>query len=566
MAFPFSHVNPEKIFKNNVQLFNNPNENSKLNDNLSQNHDQCQNKNQNKNENIKYFQCNFKLDKKKLENKNQNLNLNPKQNQLKNENEISKLEIKRFKETIPQQKINSMSEEINNKNNILEYKGQKQPALNMNNMLINDLKENLTTISEESQTPNFHSEHLQEDLNRIMKQINAKDCKPLKDLNDLKNQNGIKGLKDCKNTNVHLNNQKQAKESKNSKNHGGKILSKANMDSKLLDYSHEDNALLGCAILKDNDYPKSKFNNHNYEINEKKESNEFENRNEVTLFPNLKTLISIENLPKDLSEHSLLNAEYIGIIQGEIFNFEMAHFHIIDYSSIQKEVTDRMRRILINWIVEVHRKYKLMSETLFLTVDILDRYLERVPIERDNFQLLGVSSMLIGSKYEEIYPPTINDFADITAHTYNKTQILDMEKKILIALDYDLNSASSLSFFMWFKCYFPISKKGENFCKCLLELALLEFRFRKYKPSMLAFASCIISIEAISNKPYWNDNIGNALKYTEDNIRECKYDLIEIFNNIDNQIYYAVKDKFQTMEYDEVSLKMVKIQNLSFKS
>jgi cyclin B len=79
-----------------------------------------------------------------------------------------------------------------------------------------------------------------------------------------------------------------------------------------------------------------------------------------------------------------------------------------------------MRAILVDWIIEVHLKFKLLPETLFITVSLIDRFLERVQIKRHNLQLVGVTAMLIASKYEEIYAPEVNDFVYITDNAYTK--------------------------------------------------------------------------------------------------------------------------------------------------
>lgn len=83
-----------------------------------------------------------------------------------------------------------------------------------------------------------------------------------------------------------------------------------------------------------------------------------------------------------------------------------------------------MRAILIDWLIEVHLKFKLLPETLFLTVNLIDRYLEKQVIPRTKLQLVGVSSMLIASKYEEIYAPEVRDFVYITDKAYSKEDIL----------------------------------------------------------------------------------------------------------------------------------------------
>lgn len=90
----------------------------------------------------------------------------------------------------------------------------------------------------------------------------------------------------------------------------------------------------------------------------------------------------------------------------------------------QPDITEKMRAILIDWLVEVHLKFKLLPETLYLTVNLIDRYLERKTILRDKLQLVGVTCMLIACKYEEIYPPIVKDFVYITDNAYSHQEIL----------------------------------------------------------------------------------------------------------------------------------------------
>ena len=86
----------------------------------------------------------------------------------------------------------------------------------------------------------------------------------------------------------------------------------------------------------------------------------------------------------------------------------------------QSEINIKMRRILVDWLIDVHLKFKLLPETLFLSINMVDRYCERNQVKRKAYQLLGITSMLIASKYEEIYPPFIKDFIYITDKAYTK--------------------------------------------------------------------------------------------------------------------------------------------------
>lgn len=60
-----------------------------------------------------------------------------------------------------------------------------------------------------------------------------------------------------------------------------------------------------------------------------------------------------------------------------------------------------MRAVLIDWLIDVHLKFKLLPETLFKTTGILDRYLTTLPeITPKKLQLTGVAALFIASKYE----------------------------------------------------------------------------------------------------------------------------------------------------------------------
>ena len=112
----------------------------------------------------------------------------------------------------------------------------------------------------------------------------------------------------------------------------------------------------------------------------------------------------------------------------------------------QAEINDKMRAILVDWLIEVHTKFKLQRETLYITITIIDRYLASHQCTKGELQLVGVSSMLIACKYEEIYPPELKDFVYITDRAYTKEDVLQMEFRILSVLQFDLTFPTALRF------------------------------------------------------------------------------------------------------------------------
>lgn len=83
-----------------------------------------------------------------------------------------------------------------------------------------------------------------------------------------------------------------------------------------------------------------------------------------------------------------------------------------------------MRAILVDWLIEVHSKFRLQRETLYITISVIDRYLSIRHCSKAQLQLVGVSALLIACKYEEIYPPDLKDFVYITDRAYTKQDVL----------------------------------------------------------------------------------------------------------------------------------------------
>ena len=136
-------------------------------------------------------------------------------------------------------------------------------------------------------------------------------------------------------------------------------------------------------------------------------------------------------------------AEYVEDVYDHLKAIELNYLPAPAYMTLQTDINEKMRSILIDWLVEVHLKFKLLPETLYLTVNIIDRYLSKELVVRSQLQLVGVSSMLIASKYEEIYAPEVKDFEYITDRAYTSQQILEMEKKVLASVSFNVTTPSS---------------------------------------------------------------------------------------------------------------------------
>merc|ERR1711990_77848 len=147
-----------------------------------------------------------------------------------------------------------------------------------------------------------------------------------------------------------------------------------------------------------------------------------------------------------------------------------------------------MREILMDWIVEVHMKFDLMPVTLYMTVQIIDRFLSKKQVSRSKLQLVGITAMFIASKFEEIYPPEVRDFVYISDKAYTGEEIIKMERAILNALKFEIVFPSVHSFGKRFAKVAHLSERTEHIAFYLIDATLQDYNMLKYSPSTIAAA------------------------------------------------------------------------------
>lgn len=175
------------------------------------------------------------------------------------------------------------------------------------------------------------------------------------------------------------------------------------------------------------------------------------------------------------------------------------------YMSKQDDINEKMRSILIDWLIEVHLKFKLVPESLYLTINLIDRFLEREQVNRQKLQLIGVTAMLIACKYEEIYPPIVKDFVYITDNAYTKEEILDMERKMLQTLDFNIQITSSYRFLERFCKIARAEPLIFNLSRYLIELSLLNCKMLRFSNSNLAASALYLSLKMTRNPNPWSE-------------------------------------------------------------
>ena len=230
-----------------------------------------------------------------------------------------------------------------------------------------------------------------------------------------------------------------------------------------------------------------------------------------------------------------------------------------NYMSKQNDINEKMRMILIDWLIEVHLKFKLLPETLFLTINFIDRYLQNNQTPRDKLQLIAVSSLLIACKYEEIYPPEISSFVYITDNAYTKEEILNYEIKILGDLEYDITYPTSLRFLEILLIKLNLSKDNIfiNKMMYLIELCFSKLYFYNFTYLELVLSCCLFLYEKnliMTQNVIKCFNLGDNYNKME-KIKKCIFEiknLVEYMNENKN-VFKGVRQKYSLEKYGSIS-------------
>ncbi|XP_042493345.1 G2/mitotic-specific cyclin S13-7-like isoform X2 [Macadamia integrifolia] len=225
-----------------------------------------------------------------------------------------------------------------------------------------------------------------------------------------------------------------------------------------------------------------------------------------------------------------------------------------DYMVSQPDIDERMREILADWLIEVHHKFELMPETLFLTLYIVDRFLSLKTVPRKELQLLGIGAMLISSKYEEIWAPEVSDFILISDKAYTREQVLGMEKAILGRLEWSLTVPTPYVFLVRFIKAAGSDQEMENMAFFLAELGLMRYATIMYCPSMVA-ASAVYAARCTMNKtPLWNETLKLHTGYTESQLMDCAKLLVSFHSSAAESKLKGVYKKYSSPERRAVAL------------
>ncbi|XP_034001444.1 G2/mitotic-specific cyclin-B3-like [Trematomus bernacchii] len=169
-------------------------------------------------------------------------------------------------------------------------------------------------------------------------------------------------------------------------------------------------------------------------------------------------------------------------------------FVLTNYMPSQPSLNPEMRAILIDWLVEVQENFELYHETLYLAVKMADHYLSNTPVHRELLQLVGSTTMLIASKFEERSPPCVDDFLYICDDAYKREELIATEAKILQALSFDINIPIPYRFLRRYAKCVSAEMDTLTLARFFCEMSLMEMDLVEERGSLLASACLLLAL------------------------------------------------------------------------
>ena len=258
--------------------------------------------------------------------------------------------------------------------------------------------------------------------------------------------------------------------------------------------------------------------------------------------------------------------EYIDEILNNLIEEEKKIKYEINpnYFQYQNEINQDMRSILIDWLIDVHNKLSFKEETIYIAIYIMDSYLSKKFIQRKRFQLLGITSLILASKLNEIYIRRISDYVFITDKAYTVDEIKYMEEDISKTLNFKFLVPSSLSFYEIISEKIGISEDSDkfHFGEFLIQSFLIDFRSLYYSYSTISCACCYIimkfnkmkNYQISYNNQYYSIKYNNMNENRSNIVKDCAKNICVVITEMFNsKLQSTIKKYSQCKFYDDIS-------------
>jgi len=282
-----------------------------------------------------------------------------------------------------------------------------------------------------------------------------------------------------------------------------------------------------------------------------------------------------ELAPWDASDinDDLTAAEYADDIMASLRAQETGRTEA-DFLAAQSDINQRMRAVLVNWMVEVHRKFKLTEPTYFLAINLVDRFLAAKQVKRTKLQLLGCSCLWSASKYHEIYAPEMDDFVYISDSAFSSEQLEAMEVEVLKTLSFELTVPTVLSYaerYSRISAHYLRKERERKIIGDLImycaEHSVITYSLCRRAPSLVA-AACFVysslSTKVFTVDTFHEDGLGRVIGYSMDELLPAMLELDATVKGAKRSKHKAVFKKYSSTKYSNIGKLNFQRLNVSF--
>ena len=212
-----------------------------------------------------------------------------------------------------------------------------------------------------------------------------------------------------------------------------------------------------------------------------------------------------------------------------------------------------MRTVAVDWLVLIHHKiFKFQENTLFLTIQIFDRYLSKVDLNTEKTELLLLTSFMLASKHNEIDYVNMQETLQLAQNKFTKEQIIEMESEILDIINFEILTPTMCEYFKLFASFLNFSEAKINHGLYVLNIVLVDFHMLEYPNFMLALSV----VKLITKK-----NNKKLIKAVKNILEEQKLEqFLEYFNNEDYEGISDICGKIQLLYNTFLETKYKNIQ------
>ncbi|KFD56322.1 hypothetical protein M514_02777, partial [Trichuris suis] len=213
----------------------------------------------------------------------------------------------------------------------------------------------------------------------------------------------------------------------------------------------------------------------------------------------------------DDEKNPILLCDYAKEIYAYLLTLEKTYPIRESYMNGYRKITPRMRAVLVEWIVQVHFRYKLSPETMFMS---------KVEVSKNDLQLVGVTALYLASKYEDVFVMDLNQVIYVTDYTYTRDVVLKMERQILTTLEFRICRPLAISFLRRFSRAAAASQILHAMAKYFLELMLLDYSMVSIHPSVQAAAALRIAMIVLRGED-WSPTLEHYSTYAAADLDEA---------------------------------------------